>query len=374
MSSLPDPSSTSSANPAFDPERPFNELPPLPPPTQLETVAVLKAIIPARERLAELNTACRLIPNPRIITATVPLREAQASSEIENIVTTNDELFRAAWRIDAEPTPHTKEALRYNEALHVAISELDRLPVSARLAQKVCSTLQSGSAEIRAQPGTFIGNPVTGQRIYTPPEGERVILDHLSAWERFIYTASDIDPLVLMAITHYQFEAIHPFYDGNGRTGRILNVALLIQEQILNLPILYLSGYIVSHKKDYYRLLRAVTSEGAWEEWILFMVQAVKESTEAAIALINSVQNVKEELERQIKNTTRIAPAKEVAELLVINPYVRIANVVDAGLASRQTAASWLNQLADEGVLAVEKVGREKIFVNRRVLTVLTAP
>ena len=212
---------------AFDPAKPYNDLPPLPPQHTLETAKVLKAVIDARSELAALNTACRLIPNPEIITSTIPLREAQASTEIENIVTTNDELFRAQWSIDLEPTPATKEALRYRDALRRGVDLIVDRPVSEKVAVEVCSTLQGGQATLRSTPGTYIGDPVTGTRAYTPPEGLDVLQRHLSAWERYIYLDHGLDPLVLMAVTHYQFEAIHPFYDGNGRTGRILNILLL---------------------------------------------------------------------------------------------------------------------------------------------------
>ncbi|MHC9662796.1 Fic family protein [Corynebacterium diphtheriae] len=172
---------------------------------------MLKAIIAAKEKLAELRTACQLIPNPEILTSTIPLREARASTEIENIVTTNDELFRAAWNVDAEPTPATKEALRYNAALHAGLESIGQRPLSAKTTQIVCGTLQSDEPHIapfRSYPGTFIGNPHTQQRIYTPPEGREVIEQHLSRWERYIYSEHDVDSLVKMALLHYQFEAI----------------------------------------------------------------------------------------------------------------------------------------------------------------------
>lgn len=356
----------------FDPETPFNALPPLPPASDVETVRVLKAVISAREQLAMLNTACRLIPNPGIITSTIPLREAQASSEIENIVTTNDELFRAAWKVDAAPSPATKEALRYNRALHAAVASLDDRPVSEQTAIQVCSALQDSPAQIRSTPGTFIGNPTTGTRIYTPPEGSDVILEHLSAWERFIYSDHQLDPLVLMAITHYQFEAIHPFYDGNGRTGRILNILMLIQSDVLKLPVLYLSGYIVSTKSQYYRLLREVTSEANWEDWIVYMVNGVEQAARDAIKLIDELRTLQDMLESEIRDAGGIAPVRELAELLLVNPYIRIQNLVDSGLVKRQTAATWLGKLVTAGVLAEVRVGREKIFINTKALEVLS--
>lgn len=355
----------------FDPAKPHNHLPPLPPQQVLETARVLKAVIDARSELAALNTACRLIPNPEIITSTIPLREAQASTEIENIVTTNDELFRAQWSVDQEPTPATKEALRYRDALRRGVNLIDDRPVSERVAVELCSILQGGQAHLRSTPGTYIGDPVSGTRAYTPPEGIETIQRHLAAWERFIYSKHGLDPLVLMAVTHYQFEAIHPFYDGNGRTGRILNILLLLQEEVLTLPVLYLSGVIVDNKAEYYHLLRAVTAEGAWEEWILFMVGAVAESARRTSALIDDLRTLQDSTTARVRDAG-VTPAAELTELLFVQPYIRIADVITAGLAKRQTASMWLSQLVDAGILEELKVGRSKVFLNTEALTILT--
>lgn len=357
----------------FDPNVPFNDLPPLPPRADVETKQVLKAVVSAHKQLAALDTACRLIRNLRAITATIPLREAQASTEIENIVTTNDELFRAAWAVDSNPSPATKEALRYSAALHRGVERLEHRPLSFKSAEEIGAILQGRKALIRDKPGTFIGDPARQTRIYTPPEGREIIERHLSAWERFIYSEQDLDPLVLMAVTHYQFEAIHPFHDGNGRTGRILNVLLLIQEGLLKLPVLYLSGYIVANKSEYYRLLRAVTEEECWEEWVLFMVRGVEEAAREAYLLIDQLRQLQEQTATEIRSLGSTAPAAELAELLMVNPYIRIQDVIDSGLAKRQTASGWLALLADSGLLREMKVGRQKIFINERALTILTS-
>lgn len=334
---------------------------------------MLKAVIQAREQLAALKTACALIPNPHVITSTIPVREAQASSEIENIVTTNDELFRAAWDVDEAPSAATKEALRYRSALHLGVELLPELPVSEKLALRIGRELQGSGALIRSQPGTIIGNPDTKTTIYTPPEGKDVIERHLAAWERFIYSSHGLDPLVLMALTHYQFEAIHPFYDGNGRTGRILNVLMLVQNGLIDLPILYLSGYIVRNKSEYYALLRGVTERQEWENWILFMVRGVEESAREAYGLIDQLRSVQAEIVAEIRKSMSVAPAAELAEVLMVNPYVRISDIVDAGLAKRQTASAWLSELVQAEVLQEWKVGRQKIFINVRSLRVLTS-
>lgn len=360
-----------SAHEAFNPNIPYNQLPPLPPAAIVETVPVLKAVIEARAALASLNTACDLIPNPDIITSTIPLREAQASSEIENIVTTNDELFKAEWEVDRSPSPATKEALRYKEALYNGFQALHERPVSEKTALFVCSILDGQPARIRSTPGTFIGDPRTKTRFYTPPEGKEIIEAHLSAWEKFIYSNHELDPLVLMAITHYQFEAIHPFYDGNGRTGRILNILLLIQHEVLRLPVLYLSGYIVDNKSEYYKRLREVTSQDAWEEWILFMVRGVQEAAESATDLINELRLLQEQTGEKIR-ALGISAGADLAHLLFIKPYVRIADIEEAGLAKRQTASTWLAQLAEAGILQEHKIGRGKIFANIDALKALT--
>ncbi|MEK0373016.1 Fic/DOC family N-terminal domain-containing protein [Corynebacterium mastitidis] len=359
---------------AFDPSTPYNELPPLPPGVPLETVPVLKAVIGARSRLAALDKACELIPNPQIITTTIPLREAQASSEIENIVTTNDELFRAAWRVEAIQTPATKEALRYNDALFLGQRRLrERGGVSAKLAAEICSVLHGTTVGVRPFPGTYIGDPSSKRHVYTLPEGKEVIERHLSAWERFLYSEHGLDPLVLMAVAHYQFEAIHPFPDGNGRTGRILNILFLMQEKVLRLPVLYLSGYIVRNKSEYYRRLRRVTTHGEWEPWLLYMVSAVESAAREATEMIDHLRLIQEELAGRMREEGRVAAPEKLAEILMRNPYVRIADVVDEGLAKRQTASAWLASLVELGLLREVRAGREKIFVNRAALAALTA-
>lgn len=234
------------------PDRPYQDLPALPPSGVVETPAVLKATITASRALARLDGAYKRLPDPTMLINLIPLMEAQASSEIENIVTTNDELFKAANGALPDVTPQVKEALRYREALRAGHESLATRPITTKTAIEVCSHIHARTAIIRDQPGTYIGNPTTGNRMYTPPEGRDVILDHLSAWERFLHSNHGLDPLVVMALSHYQFEAIHPFFDGNGRTGRVLNLLILIETGLLQLPILYLSGHVMRHKDTYY--------------------------------------------------------------------------------------------------------------------------
>lgn len=243
--------------------------------------------------------------------------------------------------------------------------------ITHQTAIDVCSILQGSPAIIRNQPGTYIGNPATGQRIYTPPVGRDVILDHLSAWERFLHGDHGLDPLVVMALTHYQFEAIHPFFEGNGRTGRILNLLILTETGLLQLPILYLSGHIVRHKDTYYERLNAVTQNSEWEPWILFMLSGIESTAQWTLDLVERTDQMRADIEHQIRERNSKLPAASLARMLFSQPYLRIDNVVEAGLAKRQTAAHWLTDLAESGLIIKERVGRNVIFINNRLLQAL---
>lgn len=356
---------------AWNPEIPFNDLPPLPPPDlDLEPKLVLKAAIEARAALATLAQAGQLLPNPTVLINAVPLLEAQASSEIENIVTTADELFKHA---DSGGGDHaTKEALRYRGALFAGVDSIRRRPLTAGTASLVCSQLQGRDMTVRAVPGTRIANPTTREIVYAPPEGADVICEKLAAWEGFVHAQDDLDPLVRMAVTHYQFEAIHPFHDGNGRTGRVINILMLIEAGLLDEPILYLSRSIISRKNDYYRLLRAVTAEGAWIEWIHYMLEVVRESATSTARKITSIRQCQEQIAERARSAT---PGGRDAQLLAVlfeQPYCRISTVVERCEVSRQTASTWLHALVDAGLLQDAKVGRERLFVNHEFLEVLT--
>lgn len=228
----------------------------------------------------------------------------------------------------------------------------------------VASALTGSEAQVRSMPGTFIGNPITRERTYTPPEGKSVILDKLADWERFIHEHGALDPIVVMALQHYQFEAIHPFPDGNGRTGRILNLLCLKQYGLLELPVLYLSGYFVRHKDEYYRLLRGVTEEGSWVEWVTYVANGVSESAQSTLHLAEQVLEARASLEAALRSDHPRIPAVDMANLLNRQPYARIEDVVGLGLAKRVTASRWLNELADGGLVVRQKIGRGLIFVN----------
>jgi Fic family protein len=356
----------------FRPDRPYNDLPALPPKEDVETKAVLKACIAARAALAELKVSGELIPNQSVLINSIPLLEAQASSEIENIVTTTDRLFRFAGEDGNPPDAATKEALRYRTALHQGFRMLKERPVSTTMAVQMCRTIKGIDLDIRSTPGTALYNEATGEVIYTPPEGRDLLKDKLSNWERYIHEAEEIDPLVRLAVMHYQFEAIHPFTDGNGRTGRILNLLYLVDKGLLEIPVLYLSRYIIGNKRAYYEKLLRVTTEGAWETWILYMLEAIRETAEWSNRKIHAIRDLLGETGARMRRDLPKIYSRELAEVIFVNPYCRIADVVSAGIAKRQAAAVYLKALVDAGILAEMKAGRENLYINPALLELLT--
>lgn len=345
----------------------------LPPAGELETRVVLRECVEARAALAELKVATQLIPNPAVLINTLPMLEAQASSEIENIVTTADELFRYA-EADERADPATREALRYRHALLEGARTLATLPTCTRTAEVVCSGIKGVQMEVRRVPGTQLVNTATGEVTYTPPGTDRVRA-LLANWEAFVHEedARDaLDPLVRMAVAHYQFEAIHPFTDGNGRTGRVLNTLFLVERGLLTLPILYLSRYIIRHKADYYRLLLEVTRDGAWEPWILYVLRGVAETSRWTLGKIHAVRRLAEATAEQLRRTHPRLPRRELVDLIFEQPYCRIGTLVSRGLGTRQAASRYLHALVEADVLREVKVGREKLFLHPRLLTLLT--
>ncbi|MGH7676483.1 MAG: protein adenylyltransferase Fic [Gemmatimonadales bacterium] len=359
---------------SFNPARAYNELEVLPPQRDLESRAVLKACIEARAAVAELKQAGRLLPNQDVLINTIPLLEARASSEIENIVTTTDQLFRYAQPDrEALADPATKEALRYRTALRRGVELLKKKPLATASAVEVCRTLLGVNLDVRRVPGTALVSEATGQVVYTPPEGEALLRKLLANRERFLHEAQEVDPLIRMTVAHYQFEAIHPFTDGNGRTGRILNLLFLVEQELLELPVLYLSRAIIRRKVDYYQLLLAVTTREAWEDWILYMLRAVDETARWTTERIRAIRQLMQETADYVRKEAYGAYSRELVELIFVQPYCRIKNVVEARVAQRQTAAVYLKQLVGAGVLEEVKVGREKLFINPRLMRLLTA-
>ena len=360
--------------PTFERTKPYNDLPLLPPRARLETEAVLRAAIRASRSLAELKGRTRTVPNAAILLNTIALQEARASSEIENIFTTSDELYRGLISDSPDVSPHAKEVLHYNEALWRGAEALrERNVLTADLAIQLVGMIKPEDAGIRRQPGANLINRATAEVVYTPPDGEARIRGLLANLEQFINSAEDgLDPLVKLAVLHYQFEAIHPFRDGNGRTGRILLILYLLQQRLLEQPILFLSRYIIEHKSHYYRHLREVTEEGAWEAWILYVLRAVESTAETTVLKIEAIGDL---LTRMVEEGRLKLPkrtfSKELIEQLFVRPYCKIRHLEEAGLAARVSASRYLHDLADAGLVAKIKSGKEILFVNERLVKLL---
>ncbi|MBX9927094.1 MAG: Fic family protein [Hyphomicrobiaceae bacterium] len=356
----------------FDPARPYNTLAKLPPTVELETKPVLKACVAARAALAELRLAGDLIPNPSVLINTIPILEAKDSSEIELIVTTNDALFREA-TLNEGGDPATKEALRYRAALYHGLDQIKSRPLATSTAVDVCCILKDQQLDVRKGSGTTLQNTFTGEVIYTPPEGEQRLRELLANWEAFLHRDDDLDPLVKMAVLHYQFEAIHPFIDGNGRTGRILDVLVLVEAGLLDLPTLYLSRHIVRTKPQYYSLLRGVTVDGDWEPWVLYMLTAVELTSKWTTQKVRAIRAQMEHTAEHVKTALPKIYSRELVDLMFIAPYCRIADIVESGIAKRQTASEYLKALAAVGVLTEERAGRDKVFIHRDYIDLLSS-
>ena len=354
----------------WNPSEPFNQLPD-PPAAKLETKAVLKATVEARVAIASLDQAVRRIPNPSVLVSAIPLLEAKASSEVENIVTTTDELFRFAADTEEKASPETKETLRYRSALFAGLKSIQKRPLTSLTAADVCTHIKGRQMGVRELSGTYIGNPVTKEARYTPPEGRAVIEQKLSAWERFIHGSSELDPLIVMAAAHYQFEAIHPFADGNGRTGRILNVLLLVEAGLIREPVLYLSRHIIRNKDEYYERLLSVSRDEDWENWLLFMLEGVRSTSVETLSILDEIQALQFTMRDELRDVTSAGANADMLDLLFEQPYCRIANVVERCGVSRPTASKWLNELVGAGKLRDLRIGRERLFINHRFLDVL---
>ncbi|MEA5115798.1 MAG: Fic family protein [Geobacteraceae bacterium] len=355
----------------FDPLKPYNDLPLLPPQAELESKKILRKAISANRALAELKGAGDLIPNQSMLINSIPLQEARASSEIENIITTSDKLFQAA-AIPSASDPATKEVLHYRTALKNGFDMLLERPISVNLMIEICRTLKNTEVDVRKVPGTTLSNPATGEVFYMPPEGEAVIREKLGNLESYIHQEDGLDPLIRMAVVHYQFEAIHPFHDGNGRTGRILNILFLVEKGLLKIPVLFLSRYIIENKNEYYRLLRNVTAKGAWEPWVLYMLTAIEETAAWTCEKIKAIRDLLEETVIYCKeHLPGTVYSRELIDLIFIQPYCKIAFLVESGIAERKTASVYLKKLEEIGLLRSFQMGREKVFINPQLIELL---
>ncbi|HFC6376472.1 TPA: protein adenylyltransferase Fic [Neisseria meningitidis] len=356
----------------WKPDIPYNDLPPLPPKQDIESKTILKRCITARASLARLKQAAELIPNQAMLINTLPVMEARASSEIENIVTTTDKLFQSLQMDTERQDPATKEALQYRTALFAGYESLTSRPLYTQTAIMVCNAIKHPyEMAIRKTGGTALKGGNSGNVVYTPPEGEETIRGKLANWERFIHESGDLDPLIIMAAAHYQFEAIHPFTDGNGRTGRILNSLLLIEKGLLDLPILYLSRYIIENRADYYRLLLGVTERQDWESWIIYILDGVADTADWTVSKIDAIRRLFEQTRQHIRTHAQGIYTHELVNLLFEQPYTRIANLEAAGIAKRQTASKYLKELSDIGVLQEIVIGRDKLFIHPRLMELL---
>jgi Fic family protein len=358
----------------FDRDRPYNDLPLLPPKVELETKAVLKSAIAARTALERLKGAGQLIPNQRVLIDSIVLQEAKLSSAIENVVTTNDELYRAFSDDGRTSDPQTKEVLAYHSALWTAYEGIKsgKRQLTTRLFEELVGSIRGSDVGIRRVPGTKLGNSATGEIIYTPPEGESRLRDLLGNLEKFVYREDDLDPLVRLAVMHYQFEAIHPFSDGNGRTGRILNILFLVERELIDIPVLYLSRYIIENKASYYEGLRRVTEEDEWEGWILYMLEAIANTATLTWTKIGRIRNLMDDWTKRLKEERPRMYSRDLVEIVFRHPYSKIRFLEQEGLATRQTASKYLQALAEMKLLRPVRRAREIYYINDPFLRLLT--
>lgn len=352
-----------------------NSLDMLPPQADLETRQVLRQLAKSHRSLAELKGFSDMLPNKNILINAITINEAKDSSEIENIITTHDELFKTMSRENYK-NPAAKEVVNYRRAIwrgYELVKEKGFL--SANMIIEIQKIIEAEKGGIRKLPGTELKNQSTGEVIYTPPSGKEEILSLLDNLEWYInHDNDDTDPLTKLAVIHYQFEAIHPFYDGNGRTGRMINVLYLVLKDLLDSPILYLSKFIIKNKMAYYNLLEQVTAEGKWEEWILFILEGIEETADESLMLVKEINGLLEATAKEINAKLPIIYSKELVDLIFFEFYTKIG-YIEAGLGvSRKTAAKYLANLEEEGFLVSEKIGRERIYLNQELFKIVKKP
>lgn len=364
--------------PSFDRNQPFNDLPLLPPSEEVLTKGVLLKWGIAGRELAQLNKNVLRLPNPTMLVNTISLQEARTSSEIENIFTTTDDLYKAISEKHKEDSanPNVKEVLRYREALWAGYAEIkDKSSLDTNLIVKVFQQVKNTEEGIRPSHSlTTIkrGNSELkpGEIIYTPPRGKGVVEKKLENLIQYL-NQNDLDPLLKMVIGHYQFEAIHPFTDGNGRTGRILNILVLNQSGLLEYPVLYLSNYIIENKEDYYYLLNAVTQRNSWEKWIMFMLEAVEQTA-------RHTNNMVDEISEQMESTMTFARSqlkwynREVNEIIFSQPYIKPSKLAKVlGRTSRTTMTKYFSELVRLKILSAKQDGKEVFYVNNDLMRIL---
>ncbi|MCD4833144.1 MAG: Fic family protein [Bacteroidales bacterium] len=364
----------------YDRNQPYNQLPLLPPPdNKIITIEIMQAVNKANKALAELKGLAKKLPNQSMLVNTIALREAKASTEIENIFTTDDELYRALSGNEIGLKGNAKEVLRYRQALWKGYSTIKTTGTfETGLLIKIYQEIKEINDGIRPpQVQTTIkkrgSGLLTGTVVYTPPRGTKVIeekldnlIEYLNDDKKYSY-----DPLIKMAVSHYQFEAIHPFRDGNGRAGRVLSILLMIQKKLLDVPILYLSVYIIENKDDYYTFLNNVTTRRNWKEWIIYMLKAVEETATYTISKVD-------EIDQLFQNTYKLVTGKlphirkEIVEKIFEQPYIKPKALQDQNLKSLNTAKKYLGEMEKLGILASKKVGKEIIYLNIDLFNLLS--
>lgn len=356
---------------SFNRNKPYNKLPLLPPNQDLETPQVLRKTISASRALAHLNGALVNLPNPHLFLDTIHFKEAKASSEIENIITTNDDLYQSVVAEKKFDNPAAKEVISYKDALWLGLQKIDRRPfISTNLCIEIVQTITNNTAGIRVTPGTTLSNR-QGKVIYTPPEGETVIRDLLANLEAFINQNDSLDPLVKMAVMHYQFEAIHPFSDGNGRTGRILLLLYLKLAGLLGVPAIYLSEYIIRNKNAYYKNLRRVTENQDWKSFVIYMLDMVEYTSRDGLGRLERILELMGWTAEQIRSKLPKVYSKELIEILFKLPYTKRKHLIEAGLGTPKTIGNYLVELEGNGFLKSVRVGKEKLYLNYRLMEIL---
>jgi len=356
---------------AFNKTKPYNDLPLLLPDKSMwESIAVYKKLAEARAALAELKGRLPIIPNPLMLINTLVLQEAKDSSTIENIFTTNDALYKAFSSPASKPDSATKEVLQYRKALWNAFTKMKRpADFSDKMAIEIFKTITGKKEEIR-KVQVYVGS--TSHVVYTPPQPGNALTKKIKNWFDAALSTNSVDPLIKMAMLHYQFEAIHPFTDGNGRTGRILNVLYMCKEKLIDLPVIYISKYILEYKNDYYKFLKEVTENGHWENWTLYMLEAVSQTATITLKKVNAIY---ESYVLAIENVKTKAPdiySRELIEVIYNQPYCKIAILEEKKIASRNTASKYLRKLEDLGLLKSEIVGRETLYRNLPLYRILS--
>ncbi|MFC0308629.1 Fic family protein [Gallibacterium trehalosifermentans] len=335
---------------------------------QFETVAILKKLATANRALAELKGVLLSIPNQAILLNTLSLQEAKHSSEIENIITTQDELFKADLNEEYFNNPAAKEVQKYSLALHYGFLEIQKdkiIRLNTLIGVQNC--LEENKAGLRVLPNTVLKNSV-GKTVYTPPQHKddiQRLMNNLITFINDDEQMPDTDPLIKMAIIHHQFESIHPFYDGNGRTGRILNILYLVQQELLDIPVLYLSRYLIQHKQTYYELLQKVRETGQWEEWTLFMLDAVADTAKSTLILIQEIKKQMQTFKHRLRDELPKIYRQELLNQLFKHPYTKIEFIEKELNVSWQTAKRYLEEITKIGLLEKAKIGKYNYYINK---------